>query len=627
MSGNWLHNIKHVAPGEPVQADVVSRPDRTLEDRTEYLKDRLDAAAVGKAIFDSEATIAPDVLPGQPVYWNYVDKRYERAIAAVETDVATQTFVVQPSSDCVGLCLRKRSETLGDIVLRGIVDIPDLQNAITGPITPGRYYLSAAQPGKLVKQRPAVTVTVCHVQGPKDNCSDVPRVVVMPNTKDFIDEHTHYRFDLVARPAGTHDPDAAATDGVHTITDPNPALSGWLPADHEIFNGKAPAGAVFGYNLSQHTALANVWPPLPIQSVAMLWDKGANRVGATEIPLGRDGLAVCDVNGIWWMSNCYGDVPWPATLNTDTPETTPEYEVSECPRLETMRVVVIYLRMLLGNDRSVVTSLRPEENNESPIVVVNCDGLPATTGDLELNIDLQTMPTEGLGGLVLKEIVDGRKFKPGWVAEGAFTTSNQLSIAGSRDEPRVLTAAEREFFDISGATPVTVHQGLLRIDYTDQFVEREISPQIIRLSDAVERLYMDIPYLGFPGGQASLIRLRLNVANSNLGDNLRMKIRVRFFGRGGTAVTPATLPALYMTYRRLAKPANAGTQLATTDTPLSFNSVVELPIDTAIERDSDPFVIEAGDTVLVTLGREENETDVYPEVGILRVTGIVYSAA
>ena len=63
MSGNWLHNIKHVTPGEPVQAGVVNRPDRTLEERTEYLKDRLDASAVGQAIFDHNATIATDVLP------------------------------------------------------------------------------------------------------------------------------------------------------------------------------------------------------------------------------------------------------------------------------------------------------------------------------------------------------------------------------------------------------------------------------------------------------------------------------------------------------------------------------------------------------------------------------------
>jgi hypothetical protein len=643
MSGNWLHNIKHVNPGEPVQAGIVSRPDRTLEERTEYLKDRLDAAAVGQAIFDNSATIAPDVLPGQPVYWNWTEHRYEKALAAVEVDETTQALVVQPSSDCVGLCLRKRSDTLGDIVLHGVVDLPELTNAIAGPIVPGRYYLSAADHGKLVRQKPAVTVTVCHVQGPKDTCSDIPRVVVMPHTRDFVDEHIHYRFDLVARPAGGHNPSAAQSTGKHVITNPNPALPGWLPANHAIFQGKAPNGAVFGYNLSQHTALANVWPPLPIQSVAMLWDKGADHVGATEIPLGRTGLAVCDINGIWWMSDCYGDVPWPKTYDPATVVEEDETVVAECPRDEVMRVVVVYLRMLLGNDRSMVTSLVKDEDTTanvitqptaaganviSPIAITNCDELPASTGDLKLNLDLQIAAAEATGGQAIKGVINRHQLQRGWVAEGAFTLSNQISITGSRGTPRLLTTAEKEQFDLTTTDPITLHQGILKIDYTDQLVEREISPQIIRLSDAVERLYMDIPYLGFPAGQSSLIRLRFNLASANLGDNLMMKVRVQLFGRGGTQSQAALLPSLYMTYRVLPAPAaNASVPLETTDTELTFNSSANLTLDTVIQRDSTAFAVEEGDTILVTLGREENISDVYGEIGVLRVSGIVYSAS
>ena len=622
MSGNWLHNIKHVNPGEPVQAGVVSRPDRTLEDRTDYLKDRLDAAEIGKVLVDSNATICSSVLPGQPVYWNWAEHRYEPALAAVEPDANTQTLVVQPSSDCVGICVRKRSETLGDIVLRGIVDIPELANAIDGAITPGRYYLSAAEAGKLVKQRPAVTVSVCHVQGPKDSCTTVPRVIVMPHIRDFIDDHTHYRFDLVTLQAAT-------------ANDP-----GWLPANHASFNGKAPNGAVFGYNLSQHPALSNVWPPLPIQSVAMLWDKGTNRVGATEIPLGPTGLAICDTNGIWWMSDCENDVPFIA------PTAHPE-ETAECPRYENMRVSVVYLRMLSGNDRNVVTSLvkdvdgtAPETTPTaaattvtSPIAISNCADDPAATGDLQLNLDLQIAAAEVLGGQALKGVVNRHQLTRGWVAEGAFTLSDQIAITGSRPNPRALTAQEKQQFNLTTSNPVTLHQGILKIDYTDQLVEREISPQIIRLSDTVERLYMDIPYLGFPGGQASLLRLRFNVPGSNLGDNLRMKIRVQLFGRDGTQSQRKVMPSLYMTRRVLKNPAltlTDGLTLPTTDTPLNFNSNANLFIDRAITRESEPFggdegdLVEEGDTVLITIGRTED--NVYGEIGVLRVTGIVYSA-
>lgn len=718
MSGSWPYNIKHVNPGEPVQSDIVNRPDRTLQERTDYLKDRLDASELGRAIFEHDATVAPEVLPGQPVYWNWATNRYEPALVAVELDETTQVFTVQPSSDCVGMCYEKKTADRADIVLRGLVVFKNLDNSIGETVAPGKYYLSAVTPGKLSKQKPPVTVVVCHVQGPRDNCSDELRVVVMPQSRDYVEEHTHYRFDLVPRPAGvntiTTDPEGQDR---HSVTDPNPELQGWLPADHEVFNGKAPVGAVFGYNLQKHTAIANVWPPIPIQSVSMIWDKGLNLVGATEIPLGARGLAICDVNGIWWMSDCRGDVPWPEDYSADY--ATGDGLGAECPRNEVMRVVVIYLRMLLGNDRSVVTSLVADEDVvdgeiiTAPIAITNCDDLPATTGDLKLNVDLQFDDVEGVGGEVVKDVANRHQLVRGWAAEGVVTTTpNYLTVTGARHlakqvtittateavftatshgmrpgtrarlradagsvlpaglaadteyfvlsqdltadtfklspeekgtplattdagtgtfkviSGRFMTAAEKTVLNIDSAAVVPVHQGLLRIDYTDNLIEREILPQIIRLSDTVERLYLDVPYLGFPAGQNSLLRVRLNVPEENVDANLNMQIRVRLFGRGGTPNTATQLPELAMSYRRLPRPAVAGTTLPTTDTTIDFSdSSRALPIDTVVECNSESFPVAAGDTVLVTIERVDGAADTYEnDVGILRLAGIITSA-
>lgn len=616
MSGNWLHRVKHVNPGEPVQAGVVSRPDRTLEDRTDYLKDRLDAAELGRALFDMGATIAPDVLPGHPVFWNYTTQRYEKALAAITTDETTQALVVQPSSDCVGICYQKKSENQADIVLRGIVALPELTNAIGETIAPGRYYLSAVEAGKLVQQRPAVSVYVCYVQGPKDNCSDVPSVIVMPHVKDFIDEHTHYRFDLYCRPAGTNFVSTEDEQEVHSVTNPDPTLPGWLPADHPVFNGKAPAGAVFGYNLAEHLALSRVWPPLPVQSVAMLFDKGEDYVGATEIPLGRSGLAICDTNGIWWMSRCYGDVPWPATYTT-TPEDTTDTAISECPRNEAMRLSVVFLRMLVGNDRRVVTSLAPQTG--SPVKVLNCDGLPATTGDLELNLKLQTVSAEEFGGQAVKTVVNDHQLKRGWLTEGVVV-HDQAQVVINSTRTRELSDIEKDYLSLPTDDNVLLHQGIVNFTFDNPFVDREISPQIIRLSDTVERLYNDIPYLGFPRGQASLLRIRLNVPDDNLGSNVKMKIRVRLFGQGAAG---QTLPPLYMTYRLIPRPTVSGIPLPATDTPITFNTVTTINPYTLIERESADFSITAGDTVLVTIGR--NSGDTYPaEVGVIRIAGVLF---
>lgn len=626
MSNNWPHNFQHVTPGEPVNAGVVSRPDRALQDRTEYLRARLDASALGQALFDVNATVAPDVLDGEPVYWNTTTQRYERALAAVETSATTQTLVTAPSSDVIGLCFKKKSATLADIVLRGIVPLAEISNAVTGTVTAGRYYLSADQSGKLVKEKPPVAISVCYVQGAKDSCSDVPWVVVMPQVRDFIEDHVHYRFELVARPAGTHDPVEAASAGSHTITAPDATLEGWLPASHASFAGKAPVGAKFGYNLPEHLALSRVWPPLPIQAVALLWDKGIDRVGATEIPLGQDGLCIVNKDGIWWMSDCYGEVPWPPTL--DTTIGSESAAVSEgCPSAETMRVVLVFLRMVFGNDKSVVTSLKPATN--SPITIANCDGLPANadnamTGDLELGLNLQFLvdANEAVGGQAFKEITPDFKFKRGWVAEGVRIGAGPLIATGTRT--RALTAAEKTALGLPSTDTSTIKQGIVTISYNDQLVEREISPQIIRLADTVERIYQDIPYLGFPEDQDSSVRVRLNVPASNLGDVLQMKIRVQLFGRGGTSVTPATLPPLTMTYRRLPRPAVGGTVLPTTDTSLTFTSTVSVTIDKALEIDSQAFPVEEGDTVLVTLSRAGSTDSYAAEVGVLRMTGIVF---
>ncbi len=625
MSNNWSHNINHVNPGEPVKASVVGRPDRALEARTGYLKDRLDAAELGRALFDVDATISPDVVAGMPVFWNHQTQRYEKALAAVTSDPTTGALVVQASADCIGMLYNKKSSTLGDVVLRGIVKLSAISNAVDGPIAPGRYYLSTAEAGKITQQRPPVTVSVCCVQGAKDNCADDPWVVVMPQLRDFLEDHIHYRFELETTAAGT----AVLADGRYTITNPNSAAKGWLPANHAIFNGKAPAGAVFGYNFNADIAVSRTWPPVPLQAVAMLWDKGAELLGATEIPLGSKGLAICDANGIWWMSNCVGDVPWVRDLTATSSSSSSSSSSSlsvECPREERMRVVVVYLRMLFGNDRSVVTSLEPAPG--SPITVVNCDGLPARTGDLELDLDLNlaVIPPDVTGARVLKRIENGYQFRPGWVTEGLVSGSAPIVLSSVKDDSsyvRSLTNAEKTALGFSTADTVTAHQGLVKITFDDTLAEREIAPQIIRLADVVERLYLDIPYLGFPAGQDSLIRVRFPVVSSGLGNALQMRIRAQMFGR-----TTGTFPDLEVSYRLLSRPGVSGAVLPVADvTPnLIFDSAVNVNADTAIEINSAPFAVSEGDTVLVTIRRPliDGNADAYlSEIGLLRLSGVV----
>jgi hypothetical protein len=201
----------------------------------------------------------------------------------------------------------------------------------------------------------------------------------------------------------------------------------------------------------------------------------------------------------------------------------------------------------------------------------------------------------------------------------------QLTLESTNN--RALTTSEKEELELPTTDAVTLHRGLIKLNF-DATGEREILPQIIRLNDTVERLYLDIPYLGFPEGQASSVRVRLNIPDVNLGSNLQLKIRVQLFGRGNVN---NLMPALYMSYRRLQKPGSSDTTAIPLPTAedddnsesgtLVFNTAVAVAANRAITRESSLFEVAAGDTVLVTLGRELG--DPYPEIGVLRISGIL----
>jgi hypothetical protein len=291
-----------------------------------------------------------------------------------------------------------------------------------------------------------------------------------------------------------------------------------------------------------------------------------------------------------------------------------------------MRVIVVFLRMVFGNDRSVVTSLQAGPG--SPIRVTNCDGLVAKTGDLELNLDLNLAikPPDLDGARVLKRIEDGYKFRQGWVTEGVVSGSAPIVVTSYPSNPvaaRALTAAEKTGLGFPAEADITAQRGLVKISFNDALVERELSPQIIRLSDAVERLYKDVPYIGFPSGQDSLVRVRFIVPAAGLGLGLQVVLRAQLLG-----LSTGALPELEVTYRRLPRPAGAPISLVAVDVSpaLAFASNVAVTANNVVEIESAPFPVAEGDTVLVTMRRRlvGGGSDGYlGEVGLLRLSGIV----
>jgi hypothetical protein len=645
MPGVWINRVQHVNDGEAVNGAIDSRPTRGLEGNTHYLKDRIDSAELGEGVIAHGETVEPGALVGMAVYRNSVTAQYERAMAAVVSDPTTGTLVTTPSSDCVGIIIFKSNATKADILLAGrqLVDISQAVTVGSSPNSapPGRYYLSSETPGMLVQQRPAVSCSVLVY-------TDDGYAVVQPIQRDFLEDHIHYKVRLYAQPAGIN-VIASGADGAlhHSVGVADATKLGWLPANHAIFNNLAPTGAAFGYNLSTHPALSRIFPPIPPDSAVIFLDRGEDTTGGKLVPMGEGGLCVVDHFGIWWMSDCVDDAPWPANWAPSVPPPTsgpdPPWLIDnaatgpECPRLLEFEIILAYTVMVFTTERTVVTSLQPAKN--SPLTFTDCyeGGLPAKTGDLFAGIDLAFLVDPGMnpGSVVLKTLdPDTGHFQQGPVTEGL--------IAGSSCTLTSLNG-------ITGTLPkstTTVYQGLVQIDVNTQAGELELPADLLRLDQTQERFYLEVPYIGFDANYDTSIRMRFFVPTTGLPAHPTVAIRMQVLGRAS-----GTLPSLSLSYRILERPSQPAQPAppappvlwAPPSSPVILPGLIdELPlnlngtglgigVDQYTEVQSDPIpvpstggnAVNAGDTILVTLTRIGTKDGYSGEIGIMRPVGVL----
>lgn len=603
---SWRQNIRHVEDGQAANAGNVSRPSRDLAGNQQYLKEWLDAADLGETVVAHEVTIEPALAVGEPAYWDSTNQRYGQALAAVETN-ADGDLVLAESAECVGILGVKHSETLGTIILGGriAVDLTNVATAESGSPAAGRYFLSGTTAGRLTRQRPGVGISVLYYDGTYAH--------VQPSPRDFLASHSHHHFTLYAVPAGTTEVPAVGDD--HEILVADDSSVGWLPADHASFNGLAPTGAKFGYNLAAHPELERLWPPIPVTAAAVAVERPPISPAVTDVLLGETGMdsqfVLLTTTGIWWMSNCYNQAPWPVDYVAGDGDPAG----SSCGPGQRMRIVLYFAKMLFATDHHVVTSLQPADG--SPIQILNCDDADATTGDLQIQLDMSLLldsEADLNGSLVIKSLND-LTLQQGIVTEGLLAGTN---VTLSASDTRELTAAEKTAYASDGP----LYRGAVQIDVDLSPEARELSPQVIKLGDAKERTYNDTPHIGFPAGRTSAVRLKFNVPPTGLPSLPMLKLRVAILGR-----TTGTLPALTVTRRNLSRALTAtvlpdgGNEVAVT-----FNSLVGVTADQYVEVESDGFAVAAGDTIYMAIIRDSN--DAYAgELGILRFGGVIYSGS
>ena len=568
----YKSKIDHVQAGEPGKASVVSRPDKQLQQSLDYLKGLVDSTLIGKALFIREVAFEPSVSVGQPVYYNDVTSRFERAFADVVVDAVAGTTKPASSAFVRGIVYSKTSSIAGDILVMGTGTV-DISAAVSGTVGTGKYYLSGSTSGMLETQEPPISVFVLERYSNGE-------VTVLPDTNNFVKDHTHLKYELYQ----TYAYDATQT--------------GWLPAVDAVFNSNAPTGAKYGYNLSQHTAVERNLPLYPLDAAESIWDRSDGNFG-NVIPSGANGLVKFTSHGIWWMTDVVGLRPWDV-FDTGSSFTGSTGVAADVPS----SLKLYFLRMTFGNQNSTVTKL--ETLKPTTLKVLNADGNAATTGDLRLDLDLDfTQADTAETGFQVVKTFDAttQNLKRGPVAEGILAGTN-IAITSTSS---------------TTTTSGVLHQGYVTVSNTVGLAGAELAAELVRLDDVRERFTGSVMYLGFPAVIASGIDVKFKIPPADLPASSSVKLRILCIQD-----TVATVPTLTLKTINIARPA-AGTAivLPTTQTTVALTAGISAAtaINDTFEMESAAISVTAGDTLFCRIDRPTNSDTA--EIGIIRIGAVI----
>ena len=600
--------LKLIQDGELVKAAIANRAPSTNDSNIRYLRDLFEAAMLGETIFARNRVVETDAKVGMAVYFNPTTDQFERGRGAVEVDSTTGNLVTTKSSQIWGIIHTKHNANLADLLLHGVAEV-DLSEAVDGTVEEGSvYYLSNVSPGKLETQRPPVGVTVMQV-GDLAASGD-HEVYVNTKFHDFLEAHRHFKFTLTSLPAGDHTPPSPGER--HTITNADSGQEGWLPANHTVFGGKAPAGAAFGYNLSV-SALNDLWPPLPASGAYLEWDKGDDKAQmGMGVPLGTDKLCYINDDGIWWMSDCYDDVPWPTSWDGQVSVSESESFI-ECPRNLYMTMTLYFTKPVFQNTGNWVESLTAKEGSG---LVITCpdNNEVASVGHLLIDLDLslsQGVDTK-TGHIVMKELTSDGKLDRGPVVESIKASGANVTITS----------------DVTTSGPNNGKHGNLTIAVDQDLDGNEVSIDTVRLDGVEEEFFEDVIGLGFPQGRRAEFRGRIMIPDGLvLPSGTQLKLRFWFLNRSTTNI-PSGL--FNLTYRRLTQPATA--DVSVVDLPTSeTGTLTAIPgstinVASTINRyfmtESEAFDIAVGDIVLFTLERQGDTDGLLADLHLLRQRGV-----
>jgi len=456
VQSSWISLIEKIQNGEPVAASIANRAVTQLAQRTDYLKDLVDAVVYTQNNIHFNAAVSPEVVAGMAVYWNPSTLEYAPALAALEPSGASQYGDLAASSYVAGICVSKPQATAGTVCLNGRYESIDLSGAIDTTIAAGPYFLSTTEAGKLVTSEPQIGIQVLIVTETRG--ATETDVIVAPQPRNLLESHVHYKLTLT----------------MDVIIDD--ADEGWLVAAHPAFSGTAPVGAVYGYNIAADTDVADAFPFYPPEQAYLELDA-----------IGGNSKVVVNMNGIWWIDSNYG----PDDFNAGT---------------------LYYTKMIATSGASLVRSLQPY--GTSPIEIVDCYGNSAQYGDLfaKLNLTFTESGETEEGWLAYKTLLDSSRFVRGPIVESVVSGDPRISVTirdGNGYDWSLSDAAEK---GVSG-------QLVLSYNDPSNLVN-EGTASLVTFNNARQEEINGSPVIEFPAGFDSSIMFRFDIPTTGLSDDL-----------------------------------------------------------------------------------------------------------
>ena len=561
MPPPWVTLLDYIRNGEAVSAEITNRPLQELTQRTDYLKALLDTLSVGQAIFDLDVAMSMDVQEGFAVYWDETNQEYAPALAALSYTAEGVYGGNADSAYVLGICAGKSSQTRGTVVFGGRAVDVDFSNAIEGEaaLSAGPYYLSASEAGKMTRDRPPVGIYVMFGLNSTE-------AIVAPTARDVLDDHVHYRLpltygDVVNGPSGAQ---------------------GWT----DVYDvSLAPVGARFRYVVEEDASVYKLFPFYPPTAVYFEIDG----IGSNE-------KVIIDLNGIWWIDESH------------EPD---EYAL----------MTVYYAKMALSTSNLLVRTLQPW-TADSPLTVVDCNGVAATSGDLYVKLSLLFEQQDEItpGWLVFKELTDSQQFKRGPVVQRLRSASQEISVTINSGEGYTW---EDGFY--SGDLILTYN--------SPTTVARNLDPTLTKLNGALQEDYNGIPYIGLPSqSYQSGVSFRFDVPEIGLSGNFTFEFNAWIYSSTAGTFPTAGLEVDIKIVRTMTDLAAKQLSSPVDVVSITGKSLTLYPNNTmnangyrhATCTDLDSNVIQPGDQVHVTVSRDDA---VYAgTIGILRAWGEITQA-